>query len=304
MKRVVVTGATGFIGRQALLPLLDSGYEVHALYTRNPIESDSRIHWHKCDLFEKDTVEGLFSDIKPTHLLHLAWYVSPGDYKTSPENERWIDASLDLLKTFQKNGGSRAVFAGTCMEYDWTTGQEYLKEDSPVSSDTVYGRAKNETRLRSEDFAKAVGLSFVWGRIFNLYGPYEASRRFVPQVIQSFLRGDMPAINPDNPILDFSHVCDIAGAFTALCDSDATGIINIGSGNATSLYEIANVIADILEKKELVSAPTTSTTQTRVVADITRLRDEVGWHARFDLRAGLEETIEWWKKTLQNETTA
>jgi nucleoside-diphosphate-sugar epimerase len=87
MKRVLVTGANGFIGRQSLEPLLKRGYEIHAVYMKKPATDDPRIHWHQANLLDADASQELCAAIKPTHLLHFAWYVHPKDYKISPEND-------------------------------------------------------------------------------------------------------------------------------------------------------------------------------------------------------------------------
>jgi nucleoside-diphosphate-sugar epimerase len=296
MKRVLVTGATGFIGRQALLPLLERGYEVHAFYNSAPIESDSRVIWYKADLLERGVVEKLCNELRPTHLLHFAWYVSAQDYKTSPENEHWKKTTLNLMRAFKANGGVRAVFAGTCMEYDWNT-TEPMKEDWPTSNETPYGTAKNETHFACERFAKESGISFAWARIFNLYGPHEAERRLVPRVIQAFLAGDTFEASAA-AILDYSYVVDIAEAFVTLLESRVVGSINVASGKPVTPTEIAQTIADIMQKKsstEFKIVQNSSASPEHVVADVTKLRQELGWSPRFSLHEGLELTVDWWK---------
>jgi nucleoside-diphosphate-sugar epimerase len=100
MKRVLVTGATGFIGRQCLLPLLTSGYEVHAAVIDALPGEPPGVQWHRVDLLAPDQVTNLIAAVQPSHLLHLAWYAVPGKYWTSPENLPWVQASLGLLQSF------------------------------------------------------------------------------------------------------------------------------------------------------------------------------------------------------------
>src|SRR3989344_2449364 len=251
MKRILVTGATGFIGRQSISPLLDRGYEVHALFATEPVESDSRVIWHKADLLGESTAS-LCAEVQATHLLNVAWYVDPKDYKTSSENTRWADATLSLMRAFQENGGTRAVLAGTCMEYDWTVPQDVLSEDtSPIAPATPYGIAKHETHLACEVYAKDNGFSLAWGRIFFLYGPHEAQGRLVPQIIHALLDDKTPPIAAGGLVRDYSHVADIAGAFAALVDSDVRGAVNIASGNAITLKDIGVAVAEIAGKTDL-----------------------------------------------------
>ena len=298
--RVLVTGATGFIGRQSLAPLMERGYEVHALCTKEPVESDRSVLWHTADLLEEGAAAGLCTEIRATHLLHFAWYVDPKDYKTSPQNKRWQEATAGLVHAFGEAGGKRAVLAGTCMEYDWTVPQEALVENvSPVAPATPYGIAKNDTRLVCEEYANGSGLSFAWGRIFNLYGPYEPLPRLVPQVINSLFDGKAPHIDAGGVVMDYSYVLDTAGAFAALLESDVTGSVNIGSGKPVRLKDIAVCVAEILDRSDLVRAiaeTVPGNQPARIVADVTRLRSEMGWTSKYDLRRGLEETVEWWKR--------
>src|SRR3989344_4974417 len=106
MKRVLVTGATGFIGRHTLQPLQKRGFEVHATYVTEPLASPD-VQWHKADLMNEAGLKALCNEVRPTHLLHFAWYVNPKDYKISPENERWVPATLALMRAFSENGGER-----------------------------------------------------------------------------------------------------------------------------------------------------------------------------------------------------
>jgi nucleoside-diphosphate-sugar epimerase len=296
MARVLVTGATGFIGRQCLQPLQELGYEVHALYRSVPLKVPG-LMWHQTDLLSEPE-PSILSEVRPSHLLHFAWYVHPKDYKTSPENERWRDATLALLKAFRKNGGVRAALAGTCMEYAAAESFESLDEDSPVGETQLYGKVKNETRIMCEKFSRDSGISFAWGRIFNLYGPYEAPARLVPQIIRSLLQDKSPTIPTGGLVRDYSHVKDIAGGFLALLESDVRGTVNIASGVPITLKGMAQAVADILDKQELVidiSDALSDKEPEKVVADVTRLTKEVNFVPRYTLRSGLEETIGWWR---------
>ena len=112
MSRILLTGATGFIGRH-VLPRLKG--EVHAVTTRPPPAGDS-VRWHRADLLSSAEI---VAEVRPEVLVHLAWYVEPGRYWTAPENIQWVEASLALLRAFAGAGGRRAVVAGTSAEYDW-----------------------------------------------------------------------------------------------------------------------------------------------------------------------------------------
>src|SRR5262245_25682090 len=122
MEKVLITGATGFLGRHCLAPLLARSAEVHAAARSAAARPDSRVHAHSIDLLDNDQVSAMLAEIRPTQLLHLAWITTPGVYWTSPENPRWVAAGENLMRVFAANGGRRAVFAGSCAEYDWNCG--------------------------------------------------------------------------------------------------------------------------------------------------------------------------------------
>ncbi len=98
MKRVLVTGANGFIGRQCLPLLLAKGYEVHAVSRQDVGQSSPGVVWHNCNLLESASRGHLVTQVKPEYLLHLAWYAVPGKFWESPENTEWVRASLDLFR--------------------------------------------------------------------------------------------------------------------------------------------------------------------------------------------------------------
>src|SRR3989339_508885 len=121
MKKILVTGANGFLGRHVIPLLLKHNYHVYAVDNNITMGSEKKenLSWHECNLFDPEDKKSLFSKIKPTHLLHLAWYTVPKKYWTAPENVLWVKASIELFFNFLENGGRRAVFAGTCAEYNW-----------------------------------------------------------------------------------------------------------------------------------------------------------------------------------------
>ena len=127
MKKVLVTGGAGFIGRHCLPLLLSAEYEVHAadLNIINP--NNSEVFWHKIDLLDNAQVNTLLSKIQPTHLLHFGWCTEHRKYWSSFDNFKWVESGLNLMRNFHLYGGKRMVVSGTCAEYDW--GYGYCNED-------------------------------------------------------------------------------------------------------------------------------------------------------------------------------
>lgn len=297
MKKVIVTGGTGFIGQHCLPLLLDQGYEVHAVSSKPLNQSNPEVHWHQANLLESAEVSRLMSQVKPSYLLHFAWFAVPGKYWTALENFQWVQGSLSLLQEFARYGGERVVMAGTCAEYNWDYG--YCSEKvTPLVPKTLYGVCKNSLQNLLDAFAKQTGISSAWGRIFFAYGPHEYGDRLVPSVIRSLLQGKTAPCSHGNQMRDFLYVEDVADAFVSLLESPVSGAINIASGQPVPLKDIIYQIADILNGSGLIELgviPTAANDPPLLVGDISRLRDELGWQPKFSLNQGLNEAVNWWK---------
>ncbi|MBV9773458.1 MAG: NAD(P)-dependent oxidoreductase [Gemmatimonadetes bacterium] len=306
MKRVLLTGATGFIGRHAVETLLARGYEVHAVASPTGATPSAGVTWHRGDLLDPGTAGRLAAEVRPSHLLHFAWYVEPGAFWTSPENLRWVGATLELLRAFRESGGARAVLAGTCAEYEW--GHDVCTEGAtPLAPATLYGACKHAVREAGSAYARQSGLSLAWGRIFLLYGPHEPPGRLVSSLATSLLKGEPAACSRGTQLRDLLHVQDVADAFVALLGSGVEGPVNVGSGTPVAVSEVAVELGRAAGRPELVrlgALPDRPGDPPRLCADVSRLRDATGWRPRYDLAAGLGHTVEWWRARMREERNA
>lgn len=293
MKKLLITGATGFIGRHSLATAIARGYDVYAVTTDESPPVGQQVNWIHLDLFDYQEVRQKISEIRPSHLLHFAWYAEPGKYWNSVENIKWVQASLELLIVFQQSGGKRAVFAGSCAEYDWTYG--YCSEGiTPLKPATLYGVCKNSLQHIVSKFSAETVISSAWGRIFYLYGPFEDPQRLVPSIINSLLGGQDALCSHGEQIRDFMYVQDVADAFVALLDSDMQGPVNIASGNPVRIREVVMKIASKLGAENLIkfgAIPVPENEPPLLLADVQRLNKEVGWGYSWDLNRGLSQTI-------------
>ncbi len=296
MRRVLVTGAGGFIGRHCLEALAGRADEVHAVST-GPGVGDKGVRWHRADLLDSGSAAALIGTVRPSHLLHLAWFSGHREIYSSPENSRWVRASLDLVSAFHDQGGVRAVLSGSCAEYDWSEGL-CSERVTPLRPATTYGAAKVALFRAYSDLLERSQLSGAWARVFFLYGPGEPEKRLLASVIRSLLAGEPALCTHGEQRRDYLYVGDVADALVALLASDVTGPVNIGSGEAPPIKELVVEAARRLEREELVrlGALEASADEAPLVqAEVGRLVGEVGWHMRYGHARGLDRTIDYWR---------
>jgi nucleoside-diphosphate-sugar epimerase len=225
----------------------------------------------------------------------------PGKYWSASENIQWLQSSLNLVQEFSMSGGERIVGAGTCAEYDLRYG--YCSEDlTPLKPQTLYGISKQSFHLLGQEILKAAKISNAWGRIFFLYGPFENRTRLVPSIVNALLQEKTALCTSGFQIRDYLFVEDVADAFVRILDSQVTGPVNIASGKPVSIREIVALIGMKMGHDELIrygQLPTSAAEEPLIVADNRRLLNEVGWHQKNDLGAGLDKTISWWKESFE-----
>lgn len=294
MNRIIVTGGSGFIGRPAVRDLVGRGLEVHATYLEaTPPFAMDGVQWHRIDLMDDVAVERFLGTVCAQSLLHLAWYTVHGKFWRAPENLAWTAASLRLVQAFRQTGGLRVTVAGTCAEYDWSGDGLMTEATTPIKPHTLYGICKDALRRVLEAYAAESHLSWSWGRVFSLYGPAEHPARFVANVAGALVRGEVARMSHGRQVRDFLHVDDVAQALVALLLSDVRGTVNIASGVAISLGEVADELVRIAGKGtvERGAIPATNGEPPRLVADVARLRDEVGFRPMRPLNGGLAEML-------------
>jgi nucleoside-diphosphate-sugar epimerase len=288
VKRVLVTGANGFIGRHTHGPLRERGFEVHAVGRAQGV-----------DLLAPGAAAAAIDAARPTHLLHLAWYAEHGRFWTASENLAWVGASLELLRAFAEAGGERAVIAGTCAEYEWGVDGRCTEGRTPLRPATLYGAAKHGLHEVASAYAAQAGVSLAWGRVFFCFGPHEPPGRLVPSVARALLAGREAPVTHGRQLRDFLAVEELGDAFVALLDSAVEGPVNVASGEPIALRDLVELIAQAAGRPELVSFGAVEPRPgepAELVADVARLADEVGWRPREPLSAGVERAVAWWRE--------
>ena len=234
--RVLVTGATGFLGSHCLAPLVERGFEVIALYReRAPLDVPG-VKWVRGDVMDRRAMRSVLDQHKPNGLLHLAWFVEPGKLITDASNLEWVSASLELIRAFRESGGERCTVSGSCYEYDWRYG--YCVEGvTPCEADTLYGAAKDSLRRTFLAYCTVSGLSGSWGSAFFMYAPREHPARLVSSVIISLLKGTPAESSHGLQVRDYLHIQDVADGMVALFASQSQGAYNIAASTPTTIRE-------------------------------------------------------------------
>lgn len=288
-KTLLLTGATGLIGKELVTPLLDAGFDIYAI-TIDRENPSNGIHWLSGSLFDEAFVRGILTTLRPTHLLNMAW-ATTGNYLQSDINYDFLSAGIHLAQLFAANGGKRAVFAGSCFEFQFR--EAPLRETDPLEPDrNPYTFCKNTLRETAGRIFATHGISFAYGRIFYVYGRQEAKTRLTGRIVDQLLHGEPVTITAGPLLRDYIYAKDIAGAFSALLDSPVEGPVNICSGRAVSIRDFSLTLARQLGREDLLLFQDACEGQPPlIIGDSTRLTQEVGYTPRFSLEKAVEEIV-------------
>ena len=282
--RVLLTGATGFVGRYVARELERQGIEYVGL--QRGMTSDHRSI--QMDLLGTNELEELFQKLNPTHLIHVAWYAEHGKYWDSDLNLEWTSATKRLVEAFCASGGQHVVITGTCAEYDWANG--YCVEDvTPLKPKSLYGICKDTTRRIIELVVEKHGVSMSWARIFFPYGPGEAPQRLIPSLFKALKGEALPFGVNGKSYRDLLHVEDAARAVLACAQSKFIGAVNVCSGRPVQICDVVNAIAIITSSDPniiLELAPRTQEVNQFLVGANKNLQS-LGWQQEIMLGQGL-----------------
>jgi nucleoside-diphosphate-sugar epimerase len=299
--KVLITGASGFVGSHVARLLVAEGCEVYALVR----ESSNRwrirdilpsMYLRQSDLVAFENVNTYLQEIKPELCIHLAWYAVPGKYLNSQENLDSIQASINLLSQLAELGCKRFVGIGTCFEYDLSLG--YLSESSLTKPITLYAATKVALSTILQQFAQITEMEIAWIRLFYQYGPMEDERRLIPGIISSLLRDEVVKTTKGEQIRDFLHIEDVASAIWAVAKSNVSGVVNVGSGQPVTVGQIALELGNLLGKPDLIhlgALPYRPNDPMFICANNELLRKKTDWTQKYNLTTGLKNTIEWYK---------
>ncbi len=252
---ILVTGATGFVGRQVLRVLREKGVRIrlvmregkqNELADRKGIESvittpdlfDESSEWWKNACAGVDTV------------IHVAWYTEPGHYLQSLRNFDCLAGTLQLVKGAVGARVRRFIGIGTCFEYAFTGGM--LSIDTPLCPSTPYAAAKAAVFMALSQWLPPKGVEFAWCRLFYLFGAGEDSRRLVPYVRSKLAAGEAVELTTGTQIRDFIDVAQAGRRIAEAALGKMQGPLNICSGKPVSVRQLAEQLADEYGRRDLL----------------------------------------------------
>lgn len=287
--RVLLTGASGFIGRHVLQSLKDKNIPCIAVGRKRPCEE---VEFIAADLLEEQDFTDIIKSAQASHLVHLAWYAEHGLFWQSSLNWKWVTASTRLIEAFCAQGGHHVTVAGTCAEYDWS--YRYCVENkTPLFPESLYGTAKQALHQIALKICDNKKIPLAWGRVFIPYGLGENRNRLIPSIIDTLhgLRDPFP-INLDT-YRDFLHVSDVAEAFVKLSQNNTSGCFNVASGEPTRLKDLVCLIASLIDTdaESLLALGHEQRSDPPLIVGENRQINSLGWHPQYTLTSGLRDYI-------------
>ncbi|UCB56944.1 MAG: SDR family NAD(P)-dependent oxidoreductase [Candidatus Omnitrophota bacterium] len=302
-KKVLVTGATGFIGSHLVKKLVSTGSNVHIFARRNSKfwridDIASKIHVHTIDLNESSKLHREVLDIRPDIVYHLAAYgVNYNEREPQLLFNTNVSATVSLLEALSECNVSKLLIAGSCFEYGNISGS--IDEGMPLDPVNLYGVSKAAEAMVTKIIAKKYGIPYIVCRPFGVYGPYESPNRIIPYVLLSIMDGKPLKLTGGKQLRDYTYVEDIAEAFIKASASKAENqIINICSGIPIELKKLVNKAIEVagvepdIEWGALSYRPDETLS---LVGDNLSAKTILKWEPKTPLREGLNKTYEWFK---------
>jgi nucleoside-diphosphate-sugar epimerase len=298
-KKILITGASGFIGANLLKRLLQEPLEIHALVTPHSdlwrIEENlHQICVHKLELEQFDELERLMKEISPSAIFHLAAhgaaFSQQDQHKIFSSN---VLGTFNLLKATENIDYDFFAHIGGSSEYGHL--EKPMREDTALEPTTFYGVSKACATLIVQQFARCTQKPISLLRLFSVYGPLESPNRFIPTAIRAALTGEPLQLTPPGFVRDFIFVEDVIEALLHVWEKKVSGkIFNIGTGIQTTNEQVVKILEELTEKPIEISEtpfPPRMMDKKIWVADTSKTECILGWRARFSLREGLIKSL-------------
>jgi UDP-glucose 4-epimerase len=302
--RVLLTGATGFVGSHVLRKLLADGRHNVAVLLRHTSRTwrirdvIGRTVRIEADLTEPEPAYAPLTNFAPDTVVHLAWSGVGNPFRNDQTQIDNIPATVALLRLAHRVGAKHWVGLGSQAEYGPC--DRPIDEDTPTRPTTLYGVAKLSSGLIAQHLCGQLGLRFAWLRLFSCYGPGDDPAWMLPYLILTLRAGKKPALTAGEQLWDYLYVTDAAEAICQVAlTPTASGAFNLGSGRAAPIRTIVERVRDLIDPQLPLGfgeVPYRPDQVMRLEANITRLRDATGWSPQIDLDEGLRRTVEWFRE--------
>lgn len=316
-KKVLVTGAEGFIGSHLTERLVELGADVTALAQYNSFNN-----WGWIDTFDKSVINSInvvTGDIREYDgikrivkgqdvVLHLAALIAiPYSYQSPMAYVRTnVEGTTNVLEACREYDVEKIVHTSTSETYG-TALYVPIDEKHPMQGQSPYSASKIGADKIAESFYRSFNMPIATIRPFNTYGPRQSARAVIPTIISQILAGKTEIkLGSLTPTRDFNYVKDTAEAFIKIAESDNTvgEVINAGSNYEISIGDTVKKIIEIIGNDVKIICdedrirPEKSEVN-RLWADNTKIKNLTGWAPKYDIEAGLRETVEWIKNNMQ-----
>jgi UDP-glucose-4-epimerase GalE len=325
VKRILVTGGAGYIGSNTTLQLLDAGYDVVVVdnLSRGKREAVDPARLRVVDLLDTDGLVRVMEEEPCEAVIHFAAFIAVGESMKVPEIyfKNNTAGSLSLLTAMLKAGIGKIVFSSTAAVYGMPE-RVPIPESEPRAPVNAYGESKVMVEKLLEWFDQIHGMRSVCLRYFNASGAdpkgragenHEPETHLIPLLFRAVQTGKPATLfgddydTPDGTcIRDYIHVTDLAlahiGAVQALAGGSSSKKYNVGTGHGYSVKEVLNAVEKVTGKKvPFKMGPRREGDPPSLVADSTRLQQELGWKPEYSELHQIVETAWEWAKRSSNE---
>jgi dTDP-glucose 4,6-dehydratase len=306
MKKIFITGATGFIGSHLVPELLKKGYEVYALIRNSPRKYDVEIpNIVIGDILDTHCLRKRIKEIQPEVVIHLA-SITPVRY--SFENP-YIYAETNYIGTINMVLASllsrkleKFIYASTIEVYGNVSNGKLINEDSPMLGSTPYGISKVAGDLFVQMAGKCYNLPYVILRPTNSYGRKTEKGYFIEKVITEMLTKNEVSLDGNPEVIrDFMYIKDHVSAYLKAIEYENDGIFNIAPSKPRKLREVVDIIKNLIgwDGKIKWNVNPRPGEVDFLVANNMRARSLLNWYPKYELEEGLKETIEFWREKLE-----
>lgn len=290
MKKILITGASGFLGLSIVRELAKQrNYEIYAVTSgRQTTEFPKGVINVTANLLDREQSKSVIEKVRPEVMLHLAWELSQADYLNSQNNLVWLEESLYMLRTFISVGGKYFAFSGSSAEYGHFTG---FAETGIIVKRSLYGQCKLSFHEMATKVSQEENIKYVNLRFFPILGKGVRKNIAIAKAVIAFAAKEKFICKAPYNIWDFISVYDAARATYEIISQDYTGIVNIAGGKPQMMGEVFKNIAKKMSCEQLVVLEDTNNRSEILVADTEVLNQKIGYHCSVDIDKMLDDTI-------------